>query len=466
MKPHFFLPALLFFFTLGAFSDPWKVAKQTVSLEALPKTIGCDFFNPEFLVADCNYHSLVAASDGRIYFTLGTHNPDYACRMYRFDPGTEEMSLVCEFDKALGEDATQNITQGKIHTRLFEHAGKLWFASHIAFYEDGLPGTHYGERTPHKGGHFMSYDLETGKIADLARVLPSEGIISMTVDKENEILYGITWPSGLLVSYDIPSEDLRCWGAVQGRGEWGHHPTEWERICRTLAIDPEGHVYGSTMDGQIWRYDRKETQRVSYIEGLDLSKLPFSQSAEETNKGDFQNNWRAIEWNPNTNSFWGILFETTTLFEFVPSQNYVRSAVDLRPEQYRWMPRNPETSQLGFAVGPENTIFYLCHGPAVAIAGKPEIQSGLYLLTYDIDSGKLTDHGPVISENQRRVFFSESIAIGRDDHIYTVAWVEVTDPERIATIQGARKAGSPAETEKMTYEILLTRLPKWQSFVE
>jgi hypothetical protein len=220
------------------------------------------------------------------------------------------------------------------------------------------------------------------------------------------------------------------------------------------------------MDGEIWKYDRREIPRVRYIEGLDLSKVPFSQSAEETSKGDFQNNWRAIEWNPNTGSFWGILFETTTLFEFIPSKNYVRSVVDLRPEQYRWMPRNPEVSQLGFTIGPENTIFYLCHGPAVAIEGKPEVQSGLYLLTYEIEDNRLTNHGPVIAENQRRVFFSESIEIGPDDHIYTVAWVEVTDPERIATIREARKTGAPAETEKMVYEILLTRLPKWQGFVQ
>ncbi len=450
----------------SAVAQPTVVEKKTVSFDSLEKTIDCEFFNPNFLVADCNYHSLRAASDGKIYFTLGTHNAEFACRCYCFDPKTEEMSLVCEFDKVVGENAETDISQGKIHTRLFDHDGKLWFASHTAFYQDGLPGIDYGGKTPHKGGRFFSYDLETGQFNDLARVLPSEGIISMTMDKENEILYGITWPSGLLVSYEVETNDLRCWGAVQSRGEWGHHPWEWDRICRTLGIDPDGNVYGSTMDGEIWKYDRRETPRVRYIEGLDLSKVPFSQSAEETSKGDFQNNWRAIEWNPNTGSFWGILFETTTLFEFIPSKNYVRSVVDLRPEQYRWMPRNPEVSQLGFTIGPENTIFYLCHGPAVAIEGKPEVQSGLYLLTYDIDENRLTNHGPVIAENQRRVFFSESIEIGPDDHIYTVAWVEVTDPERIATIREARKTGAPAETEKMVYEILLTRLPKWQGFVQ
>lgn len=462
-----FLSLLASFLLIGtSYSQRHLVEKTTVPLASLERRIDCEFFQPDFLVADCNYHSLASASDGKIYFTLGTHAPGSAARFYSFDPRTETISFVAEMDKVVGEDAAGDISQGKIHTRFFEHGGKLWFASHTSFYEEGLPGVNYGERTPYSGGHFMSYDLATEKFEDLATVFPSEGIISMTMDKENEVLYGITWPSGLLVSYDVKADDLRTWGAVQDRGEWGPHPEEWDRICRTLGVDPEGSVYGSTMDGRIWKYDRKEARRVSYIDGLDLSKVPFTQSASETLKGDFQNNWRVIEWNPDTNSFWGVLFETATLFEFDPANTYIRSVADLRPEPYQGMPRNPETSQLGFLLGPNNTIFYLAHGPAIEIEGKPKVQSGLYLFTYEIDKGKFTNHGAVISSDQRRPFFAESLTTGADDHLYTVAWVEVTDPERIAKLREARAMGAPAETAEMVYEMLLTRLPKWSEFVK
>ncbi len=456
--------SVLFVISGLALAQSTVVEKKTVAFESLERCIEAEVFQPGFLVGDSNYHSIVAASDGKIHFTVNTHDIDHACRYYTFDPKTETMTLVGELDKILGEDAKTHISQGKVHTPLFEHDGKLWFATHTSFYQGGLPGTDSGDRIPHSGGHFMSYDLETGGFTDLAKVLPSEGIITMNMDKANEILYGLTWPSGLLVSYDIKKDELRCWGAVQGRGEWGRRPWEWDRICRALGIDPEGNVYGSTMDGLIWQYARNQLPRVRYIEGLDLSRVPLSQSAEETMKGDFQNNWRVIEWNPSTKSFWGLLFETTTLFEFIPSANYIRSVAELRPEPYQGMPRNPEISQLGFMIGPKNTIFYLAHGPAVEIEGRPPVQSGLYLLTYEIDQGKFTDHGPIFSKDQRRVFFSESIAIGPDDHIYSVAWVEVTDPERAAVIREARKSG-PVETEQMVYEILLTRLPKWRRFV-
>jgi hypothetical protein len=449
---------------IGAGGQHLKVEKSTVPLSGVERTIPAEVFATDFLVGDSNYHSIVAASDGKVYFSVDTHDSDYACRIYRFDPDTETMTLVAKLDEVLGEDPATQISQGKIHTPFFEHKGKLWFSTHISFYAGDLPGFDSGDKIPYQGGHFMSYDLATGEFEDLAQIFPSEGIITMAMDTRHEVLYGLTWPAGLLVTYDLDNRDLRYWGAVQDRGEWGHRGEEWDRICRTLGVDPHGHVYGSTMDGRIWRYDPAAARRVSYIDGLDLRKLPFAQSAEETLKGDFQYNWRVIEWNPATNSFWGIQWETTTLFEFVPAASYVRAVAELRHEAYRGMARNPEISQLGFTIGPDNTIFYLANGPAVTIAGRPDVQSTVYLFTYGIDSGTMINHGPVISADGRRVFFTESLCIGADDRIYTVAWVEVVDPERRRTIGSARAAG-PVETERMVYEMMLVRLPRWQGFV-
>ncbi|MCC6694514.1 MAG: hypothetical protein IT365_02685 [Candidatus Hydrogenedentes bacterium] len=459
------LLALAVVISLTAHAQHVKVEKATVSMASVKKMVKADLFPTNFLLGDSNYHSMVSASDGNIYFSVDTHNIDYACRFYRFDPRTETMSMVAQMDQVLGEDAATHVAQGKIHTPFFEHAGKLWFATHTAFYAGDLPGFDSGDRVPYQGGHFMNYDLATRQFEDLAHVFPSEGIITMAMDTRNEVLYGLTWPSGMLISYDIKKKALRYWGAVQGRGELGQHPHEWDRICRTLGIDPEGNVYGSTMDGRIWKYDPKQERRVSYIDGLDLSRLPFSQSAEETLKGDFQYNWRVVEWNERTQSFWGIQWETTTLFEFAPATNYVRAVAELRHEAYQGMPRNPEISQLGFILAPNNTIYYLGNGPAVAIEGRPEAQSNVYLFTYALDTGRMINHGPVFSRDGRRVFFTESLCIGADDHLYTVAWVEATDPERIKTISEARSFG-PVETARMLYEIMIVRLPKWQTFAK
>jgi len=444
---------------------PAEVTKVTIPLGSIRERIPCEFFQPDFPNGDSNYHSLVSASDGKLYFSIDTHNTDYACRFYAFDPKPGTMNLIAEMDAPLGEHAREEISQGKVHVPFFEHKGKLYFATHTSFYEEGLPGYDAGEKPLYKGGHFMSYDLDTAAFDDLARIIPNEGIITMTMDRENEVLYGLSWPSALLVSYELKREELHCWGPVQDRGEWGHKPHEWDRVCRTLGLDSENRLYGSTMDGRIWRFDPDVRPRpLSYIEGLDLSRATFSQSAQETLKGDFQHNWRVIEWNPATNSFFGILWETTALFEFFPGQDYIRALADFRHEAYQGMPRNPEISQLGFLLAPDqNTLFYLAHGPAAEIEGRPAVQSGLYLLTYDIGQRRMKNHGLVIGANNRRPFFAESLVIGSDECLYSVAWVEVTDPSRRATISKARAFG-PEETERALYEVQLLRLPRWKEF--
>lgn len=438
--------------TQVSFSGPETLStKKSIPLKEVPHLVQADLFQPGFDQGDSNYNALTSVSDGTLHFVVNTHNSKYGCRYYIFDPRNESMKLAGRLDEVVGEPAETHIPQGKVHTPMIEHKGKMWFATHTSFYHGDLPELDSGSRIPYSGGRFMSYDLKTGQFEDLARVMPGEGIITMAMDTTREVLYGLTWPSGILVSYEIGPKTLHCWGAVQGRGEWGNHPDEWDRICRILGVDPSGVVYGSTMDGKIWKYDASQERRVSFIEGLDLSRLPLSQSSQENGKGDFQYNWRSITWNPNTQSFWGIQWETTTLFEFIPSSNYLRTIAEMRPEEYRDMPRNPEISQLGFMLGPGNTLFYLAHGPAVEIEGCPPVQSSLYLLTYNLNTRQLTNHGPILSADQRRVFFAESIAIGAGDHLYTVAWVEVNDPARRSALAAARESG-PAETSQMVYE--------------
>jgi hypothetical protein len=450
-----------------AADQPAEVVKKTFPLADIEDRIPCEFFDPDFPNGDSNYHSLVSASDGKLYFSIDTHNTDYACRFYSFDPGSETVREIARMDATLGEDARKQISQGKIHVPFYEHESKLYFATHIAFYQEGLPGYDAKEKPLYKGGHFMSYDLKTGHFEDLARILPDEGLINMIMDTKREVLYGLSWPSGLLLSYELKTGDLHSWGAVQGRGEWGHHPHEWDRVCRTLALEPNGNVYGSTMHGRIWRFEPERRPRpLSYIDGLDLSRVSFSQSARETLRGDFQHNWRVVEWNPVTESFFGIQWETAALFEFVPEKEYIHALCDFRHEAYKGMPRNPELGQLGFLLAPDNnTILYLINGPATSIEGRSDLQSGLYLLSYDIAKGTMKNHGLVIGKKDRRPFFAESLAIGADDRLYSVAWTEVVKPERRAAIAKARTFG-PEETERVVYEVQLIQMPKWQKFAK
>lgn len=444
------------------------VATNWISAGTIPTRL----FNPGYLAGDCNYHSLTAASDGFVYFTVCTHHAQLSARIYRFDPKSESITQIGDLGEILDEDPTESIPHGKIHTGLIEHQGHLYFSTHTSYYDGNLPAVSPDDgRAPYPGGHFMRYNMETGVFEDLAQLkLASEGIITMTVDRTNGILYGLTWPTGLLISYDLQERLLHNWGAVQGRGEWGRLPGEWDFICRKLGIDGAGNLYGSTDTGQIWSFEANKQRPVDYLENINLiSVVPIQQTDFEIppEAHFFWNNWRTVLWNPNTDSFWGLQGGSTQLFEFKPSTGSLRSIRSLRAEGVsKQTRRNPFRSQLGFMLGPQNTLIYLAHAPGQEIEGRETLDTSVHLLTYRIDTEEYQDHGTLVTNTGHRIFFTESVAIGPDDRIYTVAWVETNDTATMNEIQTARARAAPDETDEVIYEIQLVQLPRWQRFIE
>jgi hypothetical protein len=92
---------------------------------------------------------------------------------------------------------------------------------------------------------------------------------------------------------------------------------------------------------------------------------------------------------------------------------------------------------LGFTLGPDgHTIYYLTGGPIYEankrVTGKATTAKGeargledLHLVSYDIPNRKYTDHGVVLYEKGDRPTYVNSIAVGRDGTVYTLA--RITD---------------------------------------
>lgn len=421
-------------------------------------------FETDFLEGDCNYHSLTAASDGRLYFTIGTHKTDFAARFYRFDPATETVKMLGDMNTAVGEDPARVVPHGKVHTPLFEDEGFLYFTTHTSAYDGNLPQRNpENGRAVYPGGHFMRYHLEREAFESLAQIpTPNEGLITAGYDPDNNRMFALTWPSGILHLYDVDADRLTTYGAVQGPGEWGQLGEDWSFICRRLAVAPNGLAYGSSdVSGDIWRIDPTRQRPVSRLDGMNLHDvLPVSETGFTISDAphDFWRNWRTILWNPNTQSFWGLHGGSTQLFEFDPANGILRSVANLRVPTIPQTRRNPYRTQLGFMLGPDNTLYYLAHGPSLDIPGRREIQANAYLLSYAIDTGTLTNHGALVGPGDARIFFSESIERGPDGHLYSVAWVETLDPARMEAIQRSRGDALPAETREVIYEIKLIRL--------
>ncbi len=48
-------------------------------------------------------------------------------------------------------------------------------------------------------------------------------------------------------------------------------------------------------------------------------------------------------------------------------------------------------------------------------------EENLHLITYDIPTGKYTDHGKILYEDDQRPTYVNSIAVGKDGTVYTLA---------------------------------------------
>ncbi len=77
---------------------------------------------------------------------------------------------------------------------------------------------------------------------------------------------------------------------------------------------------------------------------------------------------------------------------------------------------------LGFTLGPNGQSLYHPTGSSLAREGVKGAEA-LALVTYQISSGQVADHGVVTLENGAKPYQAQSLAVGKDGMIYTVAFV-------------------------------------------
>ncbi len=88
-----------------------------------------------FPLAHDTYNAISAASDNKIYYILSSQSIDKGGRMYVYDPQTNKARFVVDLTEACGEKGKNAIPQGKSHVRFYESQGKLYFATHVGYYE-------------------------------------------------------------------------------------------------------------------------------------------------------------------------------------------------------------------------------------------------------------------------------------------------------------------------------------------
>lgn len=430
---------LLFAGLIAVVSCQAPSPQKEVKTDTSSRILRAHFYDAGFPLADDNYNACFRASNGRVYYVLCSGSVDTGAQMYALDPATGKIAHVADLTEAAGEKGLHAVPQGKGHSIFVEFKGKLYFATHVGYYNpptaagQELAGTPPKGYKPYPGGHFLSYDLSTGKFESLAKASEGEGIISFMMDPQRGRLYGITWPSGLFLRYDMHTHELKNFGPFTLGGEKGIPGKTFRVICRSLALDPgDGSVYFTTADGDIFHYDY-QTDSLQKMHECNMRKDVFGQ-IDPSKPGTMGYNWRQTFWYPPEKVFYGIHGRSGYLFKFDPRARKIE-VVDRLVSDATFksgMYDKFAYGYLGFALGPDgHTIYYLTGAPVASAEG--EYAAGksaggnedeeIHFVTYDIASHQRVDHGVLQLENGLRPFFAESIAIGRRN-VYTVAKVK------------------------------------------
>ncbi|MEH6682029.1 MAG: hypothetical protein V7724_15895 [Sediminicola sp.] len=361
-----------------------------------------------FLYGDSNYNAIAHASDGNVYYVICSHNKKSSAQFFRYDPRTGSVDNIGDLTDIVGEDRTKVINQGKVHCDLYEHEGKLWFGTHAGAYDRTYPG-----------GHIMNYDLKTGKFKDFGIPAPNEGLVALTMDKERERMYAVTWPGYSFLYYDIEKDKTERWlDAISPVTEQGP---------RSIGLDPRtGDAYWHTMDRSIQMFDNGKN-KVSTLKKPKFDQPMFNIPMGKENANYSVNvAWRSIKWSNAYKKLYGIMYFSDWLISFDPTSKELE-IIDRIPAGPNRKSGGIDYTSLAFELSEDGeTVYYIAPYTTVRPDGSKG-DSEIHLVTYNIASRRYIDHGPIELSDGRRPRYCQGMEIGKNGMIYLVAWVAMTD---------------------------------------
>ena len=399
------------------------------------KKIAARVYDSGFPLGHDTYNGMGTGSDGRIYYVLSSESAEQGARMFCLDPKSQKISLIGDLTDACGEKGA--IPQGKSHVNFVEADGKLYFATHVGVYSiiDGKEtmGVPPAGVKPYPGGHLLAYDLKSGRFEDFGVAPGREGVLTFGMDARRGRLFALTWPSGIFYRYNLATKDQKSFGKQCADGEDGVGPT-YRTVCRSIAVDLEdGSAYFTTSEGTILRYSAA-TDAVEAVKGENMRKDYFG-LYDPTSPGHMGYNWRQTFWRASDQMIYGVHGNSGYLFRFDPRAPRLEVLERLTSEVSRRSGMFDQFSYgyLGFGLGPDGkTIHYLTGGPIYVggqrLAGKASTAMGeakgledLHLVTFDLETMRYADHGAVFYENHQRPLYVNSLAVGHDGMVYTLA---------------------------------------------
>lgn len=405
-------------------------------------TLIAQCFDSGFSDAHDTYNALSLASDGRIYYVLSSDKFDVAGQMFRFDPNTEEIKFLGDLNVICGESSQKSIAQGKSHVLFYEYKNKLYFSTHVGYYQlidgmDRLPQQAPGGFDLYPGGHILSYDLTEETFEDLTTIPHGEGVVTMVMDTSRGNIFGITWPTGHFFYYEVNKKKLSYLPNISGNGEAGTPGDDFRSLCRSLFVDQDtGFCYFTNIEGDIFCVNPSE-MKITPLTNVHM-RLDYFGKFEAQWPGTMGYHWRQIFWYAPEKLAYGVHGNSGYLFKFDPKVQSIEliDRITSLPSKKSGFFDQFSYGYLGFTLGPDGkTIYYLTGGPIYEngkrIEGERSIAKGaakglenLHLVTFDISTLSYQDHGAIFYDNGDRPLYVNSIALDLNGNVYTLARIQ------------------------------------------
>lgn len=384
---------------------------------------------------DSMWSGLYTAKSGKIYIGLCTHAD--AANFYEFDPSSEKMEHIADLTIFKQERGHGIRTSGKIHVSFVEdNEGNIYFGD---FCEDNGPEPI--DPGSYRGAHWFKYDPVKKQLTNLGMISLRSGLLGMAIDNKRRRLYGLA-EDGHLYMYDMDKHVTIDKGRVD----------DWD-ICRTIATDDLGNVYGAFPVNRVWKYDPVADRIVD----LQTIRVPndskVSPRTMSNPKIDRKTLWRIIDWKPDEKVFYGITNGDSRLFRFDPHKDPEGEITALSPmcaDRYlNGDPKKIPIATLAFTIA-NDKIYY---APVTSVAFDYSAESWdvrderqftskiterklpplSVLIEYDIKSDKRREIGLMETEDGRKIFgLGAAVYSPVDNKLYFAGAVEEHDPNFIA----------------------------------
>ena len=374
------------------------------------------------------WSGIYIASNNKIYIGTCTHAD--AANVYEFDIASRTMRHLANLTILLDERGKGIWTNGKIHVRMQELNGYVYFSS---FCEDNGPPAI--DANSYEGPRWFRIKMETGEVEPLAKINSFWGTTGQTMDPKRGILYGLD-ELGHLWRYFIKDDYCEDMGRVDN----------WD-ICRTIFSDESGNVYGSYHPGKIWKYD-VEKDRIFNLESLHLPVTLDSRSMANPML-DRRAQWRYAEWDPVDKVAYGIIGGSNMLFRFDVNRGPEGEITPLSqicaPAYRNGDPFDVPHATLAMTINQKDRkVYYFpvtrgdfdydlvnldgsgkTRQTAAPATRRP--RSFSFLVTYDLEKGVREDVGVLIPTDGSSVRGLEGAETDRDGRVWVVGSFEQPD---------------------------------------